>query len=75
VVGRTSRPTICERTKMKPTVYIETSIPSFYHETRNEPEFVAMRNWTRLLWKDSKKRYIHYTSEAVFNALESGEYP
>jgi len=60
---------------MKPTVYIETSIPSFYHETRNEPEFVAMRNWTRLWWKNSRKRYACYTSEAVFNELESGEYP
>jgi len=60
---------------MKPTIYIETSIPSFYHETRTEPEFAAMKNWTRLWWKNGKKRYVCFTSEAVFNELESGEYP
>ena len=59
---------------MKHSVYIETSIPSFYYETRNEAEFVAMRNWTQLWWK-SKSRFVCYTSEAVFNELESGEYP
>ncbi len=60
---------------MKLSVYLETSIPSFYHETRIEPEFVAIRNWTRLWWDNSKKGFICYTSEAVFNELESGEYP
>ena len=36
-------------------VYIETSISSFYYEIRTEAEFVAMRNWTRLWWKESRK--------------------
>ncbi len=36
---------------MKNTVYIETSIPSFYYETREEPEFAAMRSWTREWWE------------------------
>jgi predicted nucleic acid-binding protein len=56
-------------------VYVETSIPSFYHETRTEAEFVAMRNWTRLWWDESRKELECYTSEAVFYELESGEYP
>ncbi len=64
-----------EENKSKPTVYIETSVPSFYHETRSEPEFVAMKNWTRLWWDNRKEGYLCYTSEAVFNELESGEYP
>jgi hypothetical protein len=51
------------------TVYIETSIPSFYHETRAEPEFVAMRNWTRLWWEQSRGRLT------VLYELESGEHP
>lgn len=57
------------------TVYIETSIPSFYHEIRTEAEFVAMRNWTRLWWKESRKELKCYASEAVIYELESGEHP
>ncbi|MBN1509545.1 MAG: type II toxin-antitoxin system VapC family toxin, partial [Sedimentisphaerales bacterium] len=57
------------------TVYIETSIPSFYHETRSEAEFVAMRNWTRLWWDGSRKGFACYTSEAVFLELESDDHP
>jgi predicted nucleic acid-binding protein len=56
-------------------VYIETSIPSFYYETRTEAEFVAMRNWTRLWWDESREELECYTSEAVFYELESGEHP
>ena len=42
---------------MKPRVYIETTIPSFYHETRPEPEIVARRNWTRQWWDEERHRY------------------
>jgi len=35
---------------MKPRVYIETTIPSFYFETRSTPEMVARRQWTRHWW-------------------------
>jgi len=35
------------RQTVKPEVYIETSIPSFYFEVRTEPEMVARREWTR----------------------------
>ena len=58
----------------QPTVYLETSIPSFYYEVRNEPEFVAMRNWTRTWWQ-RKGNFICSTSEAVFNELEDGDHP
>jgi hypothetical protein len=27
--------------------YVETTIPSFYHEVRTEPEMVARKEWTR----------------------------
>ena len=37
---------------MKPRVYIETTIPSFYHETRTEPEIVVRRKWTREWWDE-----------------------
>ena len=57
------------------TVYIETSIPSFYVETRREPEMVARRNWTREWWDKQKSLYRIFTSEGVVNELEEGDYP
>ena len=36
---------------MAETVYLETSIFSFYHERRSDPEAVAMREWTRTWWE------------------------
>ena len=59
---------------MQPTVYIETSIPSFYYEVRKEPEFVVMRNWSRAWWQ-RKGNFVCSTSEAVFNELEDGHHP
>ncbi|MFT5241300.1 MAG: putative nucleic acid-binding protein [Candidatus Promineifilaceae bacterium] len=56
------------------TVYIETSIPSFYHETRQEPEMVARRNWTRQWWEQASKRYSLVTSEGVLAELQEGKY-
>lgn len=56
-------------------VYIETTIPSFYYEVRRDPEFVAMRNWTRSWWNESRAEFNCYTSEAVFHELETGEHP
>ena len=57
------------------SVYIETSIPSFYFETRPEPEMIARRNWTREWWDHQQHFYQLSTSEAVFNELDEGEYP
>jgi len=33
----------------KPTVYIETSVFSFYHDERDSAAVVAMREWTRAI--------------------------
>jgi len=30
-----------------PRVYVETTIPSFYHDTRADPEVLARKNRTR----------------------------
>lgn len=59
---------------MDKKVYIETSIPSFYYETRTEPEMVAMRNWTREWWDHHSKNYELVTSAAVFEELSDGDY-
>lgn len=60
---------------MKKSVYIETTIPSFYYETRPEAEMVARRNWTKTWWKRYSTKYSLVTSEAVIEELENGEYP
>ena len=56
-------------------VYIETSIPSFYYETREEPEMVARKNWTMEWWDKHSKEYQLVTSEPVLEELRGGIYP
>ena len=56
----------------KPRVYVETSIPSFYHELRTTPDVVARRDWTRQWWDDALARYELLTSPAVINELSAG---
>jgi predicted nucleic acid-binding protein len=60
---------------MQPRVYIETTIPSFYHEVRAEPEMVARRNWTRTWWDDRRHAYQLVTSVAVLDELQAGTFP
>ena len=60
---------------MKKIVYIETTIPSFYHEMRTEPEMIARRNWTRQWWDIQREHYQLVTSLAVIEELERGDYP
>jgi hypothetical protein len=59
----------------KPYVYVETTIPSFYHTTRSGAEAVARRAWTRRWWAGGQERYSLVTSEAVLLELRKGEYP
>jgi hypothetical protein len=60
---------------MTQTAYIESTIPSFYHEVRDEPEMVARRNWTRLWWDVHSVKYDLVTSEAVLSEIRAGDYP
>jgi len=53
-------------------VYVESTIPSFYHETRTAPEIVARRDWTRQWWSIAPLRYELVTSEAVLDEMASG---
>jgi hypothetical protein len=55
-----------------PRVYVETTIPSFYHETRTAPEIVARREWTRQWWSVATDQYELVTSPAVLDELSSG---
>lgn len=54
-----------------PRIYVETTIPSFYHETRTAPEIVARREWTRQWWSTAAARYELVTSPAVLDELGS----
>ncbi len=56
-------------------VYIETTIPSFYHEVRVEPDMVARRVWTRQWWDEHRSAYELVTSDAVVDELERGDHP
>ncbi|MBD3374829.1 hypothetical protein GF406_07340 [candidate division KSB1 bacterium] len=50
---------------MKKRVYIETTIPSFYFETRTEPDMVARKNWTREWWDNRSSDFECVTSITV----------
>jgi predicted nucleic acid-binding protein len=62
-------------TVMKSKVYVETSIPSFYHEVRTEPTMVARREWTREWWNSANDKYLLMTSIAVLDELNRGSFP
>lgn len=57
---------------VKPRAYVETTIPSFYHETRTAPAIVARREWTRQWWSTARERYELVTSPAVLGELTRG---
>ena len=56
----------------KPCVYVETTIPSFYHEERTAPSIVARREWTRRWWHFAPERCDLVTSPAVLDELAGG---
>ena len=60
---------------MRPRVYIETSIPSFYCENRTSPEMVVRRKWTRQWWDYAKDRYELVSSAAVLSELKRSKFP
>lgn len=60
---------------MVESVYVETSIFSFYHERRTAPAVVAMRDWTRQWWDGNRERYDVATSTAVLAELDTGSLP
>ena len=56
----------------KSRVYVETTIPSFYHEARTAADIVARRDWTRRWWDTAAERHELVTSEAVLDELGGG---
>ncbi len=60
---------------MKKKVYIETSIPSFYHNNRADSEMIARQNWTQKWWNNFRQYYDLVASKAVWDELRSGDFP
>jgi len=56
-----------------PRVYVETTIPSFYHDVRTAPDIVVRREWTRRWWRTAAGRYDLVTSPAVLDELTGGD--
>lgn len=63
------------KTDFKPRVYIETTVPSFYHNYRPEPTMVARQEWTREWWGFHAFKYALVTSTFVLDELSEGEFP
>jgi len=55
--------------------YIETTIPSFYHEFRSEPSMVARRDWTRRWFDVAVISDRIVSSVAVLDELRRGDFP
>ncbi len=60
---------------MNQLIYVETSIPSFYFDTRPGAENEARRNWTREWWDVARWQDQLVTSLAVIRELESTPEP
>ena len=60
---------------MRPSVYIETTIHSFYFDGWPELEMVVRREWTRDWWDNHRSSYDLATSDAVADELERGAFP
>ena len=60
---------------MKPRVYVETSIFSFYFDERTTPIIVANRVWTREWWDDRRLEYECVVGSTVLDELERGDLP
>ncbi|HXU33370.1 MAG TPA: type II toxin-antitoxin system VapC family toxin [Thermoanaerobaculia bacterium] len=56
-------------------IYVETTIPSFYHTTRTGLAARARQEWTRRWWDIAFARYDLMTSDAVVSELQDGAYP
>ena len=56
-------------------IYIETSIPSFYFDTRTAVELHARRNWTRRWWEQSEPDDQRLTSSVVLEELSRAPEP
>ena len=60
---------------MKQTIYIETTIPSYYYSQRKASDLVVLSRWTREWWDKESPEFELATSLAVIEELERGNHP
>lgn len=57
---------------MSNSIYIETSIPSFYFTERSSTEAIARKTWTRQWWEEYSSEFTLFSSMAVIAELQQG---
>ncbi len=60
---------------MRRSVYIETTIPSAYHDIREDARSIARRESTRRWWEEEAPLYDLQISAFVVGELAQGDYP
>jgi len=60
---------------MPDSYYVETSIPSFYYDSRDDIQAQAMREWTREWWHIDKENAFLITGSAVITELSEAREP
>lgn len=55
-----------------PRVYIDTTIPSYFHERRTDPRIVTMKQQTRAWWESAHERYEVVTGIPVIREIVLG---
>ncbi len=60
---------------MPNSYYVETSIPSFYYDSRNNIQAQAMREWTREWWHIDKENAFLVTGDPVITELSEAREP
>jgi hypothetical protein len=60
---------------MKPTVYLDATIPSFYYEERPGTVMQAWREITVEFWEDARNSYDLFLSDETLRELQEPGYP
>ena len=60
---------------MKPSAYLDATIPSFYYEVRPETILKAWREITVEFWRQAQGRYELYISDETIRELQDVGYP
>ncbi len=60
---------------MKPSVYLDATIPSFYHEERPGTVIQAWRDITVEFWDQARDRYELLISDETIRELQETNYP
>jgi len=58
-----------------PRVYIETTVPSYYYEIREDVESIAKKLITNDWWNNHRYYYELVTGPPVLDELERGDHP